>query len=260
MCEDHPHAGTLPNSSKYYMRLDIDGRPAGLAVWGWGIVPKGTAGHLFNDDVLSVKDYLELCRFFVYDWCPKNTPTKFLAITHKIIKKYAPWVKILYTYAAGFQGLIGHIYKGAGYDYIGRQQISSGFVWIPKVGLIHTIAQWHRYGRVGIKEMIKIYPTSKRWAGFNFRYIYWLCDKKEKQRLMQHAKFKLYKYPTEKDLEIWTEDEFGNKTPVTPEFAKTIPIVKLKSNRVRSKASVASGVQPGEGGATPTLTLTEGVA
>ena len=260
ICEDHPHAGSLPNSSKYYMALYIDGRRAGLAVWGWGIRPKDTPNKLFNGEVLDVKGYLELCRFFVYDWCPKNTASKFLAITHKIIKKHAPWVKILYTYAAGFQGLIGHIYKAAGYDYLGRKLVGdSQFVYIENIGLIHQISQWHRYGIVGPKNMRKIFSSVPvyGWFGYNFRYMFWLCDKPEKARLLQYAKFQLLPYPTENDLEIWTEDKHGNKTPVTPEFAKTIPIIKLKSNRSRgkSKDGVVPVFQAGEGGSIPTLPL-----
>jgi len=247
------------------MQLLIDNKPAGLAVWGWGIMPKSTPTHLFKNNVCNVKDYLELCRFFVYDWCPKNTPSKFLAITHRLIKKHAPWVKWLYTYAAGFQGLIGHIYKGSGYDYIGRQECSS-FIYVPSIGLLHWVAIWHRYhlpvgsGRVGKKmwpEIHKLWPEAKRWSGYNFRYIYWLCDNNEKQRLLKNANFTVQKYPTEKELEIWLEDEKGIKINLTPEFAKSIPIVKLKTKRSTSKDSVASGFQPEEGGASPTVELSK---
>jgi hypothetical protein len=262
MCEHHPHASTLPNSSKHYMRLDIGGKPAGLAVWGYGIVPKETPRHLFGE-AGRVRDYLELCRFFVYDWCAKNTASKFLATTHRLIKKHAPHIKWLYTYAAGFQGMVGHIYKAAGYDYIGQQECSA-CVWVPDIGLVHWVAIWHRYhlpvgsGRISPKcwtALNKLWPGCRRWAGYNFRYIYWLCTKAEKSRLMESANFRIEPYPTEADLEIWTEDEYGNKTPIAPDFAKTIPIVKLPTKRAGSVASDTPANQAGEGGATPTPAL-----
>lgn len=253
ICAQHPHAGTLPNSSKHYMRLDIDYRLAGLAVWGYGIVPQLTPKHLFGEHGKK-EDYLELCRFFVHDWCAKNTASKFLAITHRVLKKYTK-LKWLYTYAAGFQGLVGYIYKAAGYDYIGTQNLSSGMVWIPGVGLVHTIAQWHRFGVVGVKQMAKVYPGAKRWCGYNFRYIYWLCNQQEKTRLMKSANFTVQQYPTERDLAIWTIDAEGKKETVSPEFAKTVPIVKMKSNRAGSDPATRQQSHAGKGGAAPTPAL-----
>jgi len=261
MCEDHPHAGTLPNSSKHYMRLDIDGRPAGLAVWGYGIVPHQTPKHLFGDTA-GVHDYLELCRFFVYDWCPTNTASRFLAVTHRVIKRHAPHVKWLYTYAAGFQGLVGHIYKAAGYTYIGRT-LCNGFAYVPRVGLIHAIAIWHRWKAIkrannsDLRKLRLIFPDVWRWCGYNFRYIYWLCSKAEKTRLLSVARFEIQPYPTEADLEIWLEDENGRKEAIEPAFAKTIPIVKLPTRRKRATSidSDATANQAGDGGASPTVAL-----
>lgn len=227
LCADHPHAGTLPNSSKYYMAAYDRGKVIGLAVWGYGIVPRQTPHKLFGD-AGHIEDYLELCRFFVYDGVPKNSASQFLSITHRLLKRYTKR-KWLYTYAAGFQGLIGTIYQAANYDYIGTT-LCNAFIYIPGKGLIHSIAQWHRYGKQGLKYLSGIFPEAKVWCGCNFRYIYWLCNQQQKEELMQSAKFQIQKYPTKNDLEIWLEDINHNRTTVTPEFAKTVPIVRLKSN------------------------------
>lgn len=241
MCEGHPHAGTLPNSSRYYMQLDIDGAPAGLAVWGYGVRPKDTPRHLFGD-ASNVDEYLELCRFFVYDWCPRNTPSKFLGVTHRILRKHAPTVKWLYTYAAGFQGMIGHIYKASGYDFIGQQPCTA-FIYIPGVGLVHWVSIWHRYaipvgsGNVSPKvwgQLHSLWPECVRWGGTNFRYIFWLCGKQERLRLLQSAKFQVLPYPTVTDLDIWTEDRAGQRKAVPVDFARSVPIVKLRTKRVGS--------------------------
>jgi hypothetical protein len=168
VCARHPHAETLPNSSKYYMLLTIDGREAGLAVWGWGVVPTFTLGHMFDPAAnLEVRHYLELCRFFVHDWCPKNTASRFLATTHRLIRKHAPWVKFLYTYAAGFQGLVGHIYKAAGYDYLGTTKCDA-LMWIPGRGMVHRIALFHRYGKgsTNARDWQGIFPGAKQCSGF----------------------------------------------------------------------------------------------
>lgn len=258
MCAEHPHAQTLPNSSLYYMRLDIDGKPAGLAAWGYGVTPAFTPKHLFGD-AGRVEDYLELCRFFVFDWCPKNTASRFLSTTHRLLKKYVPRVKWLYTYAAGFQGLIGYIYQAAGYDYIGRQ-LTNAFLYIEGVGLVHRISLYERYhkGTTNPNEWQGIFPGSRQWCGYNFRYLYWLCDANEKTRLMQSANFEIVKpYPSETDLEMWLIGADGTKTPLTKEFAKSIPIVKLRTMRGRAERETGGVSNSDTGGANPTLPLSE---
>lgn len=241
-CEDHPHASSVPNSAKYYMAGYLNGKRCGLAVWGYGIVPRQTPTHLFGENG-DIKDYLELCRFFVYDWCPKNTASRFLATTHRIIKKYRPEIKWLYTYAAGFQGLVGYIYKATGYDYIGKVE-AGPFTYIPGKGLIHNISIWHRYGFApsgskGLKRVSDIFGCEvKHLTGYNFRYIYWLCSKAEKAWLMTTANFEIQPYPSEDDMAVWTIDGHGNKETVPLSEAKQIPIIKLKTGRQPAVATV----------------------
>lgn len=238
LCEDHSHAESLPNSSKHHMRLEIDGRVAGLAAWGYGVNPAGTPNKLFGD-AGNVEDYLELCRFFVYDWVPKNTASKFLAITHKKIKQHTD-VKWLYTYAAGFQGVIGTIYQASNYDYIGTQEIVP-MLYVPEVGdegvLVHSMALWHRWHTLGgadfdLEAMCEKFDQQcYRWHGHNFRYIYWLCSDEEKRRLMQHAKFDIHdENPDKGDLDIWITDTEDNRTDIPPEKAKQVPLVKLPTS------------------------------
>ncbi len=264
LCEAHPHARTLPKSGKFYMALHIGGRVAGLAVWGWGTNPKRTAAHLFGGS-FGVANYLELCRFFVYDWCPKNTASKFLATTHRLIKRYAPQVDVLYTYAAGFQGMVGYIYQAAGYDYFGKLPCD-GFLYIEGVGLVHYLSLWHRYhqplggGRWSPKVWDFVdatFPGGRQWCGCNFRYLYWLCDAARKAELRACSRLLRQPYPKECDLDIYLRDRHGNKEQLSAEFAKSVPIVKLRSTRAISIGSDATANQVDEGGATPTMALNQ---
>lgn len=259
ICASHPHAGTLPNSSKYYLAAKIDGRLAGLAVWGWGIMPRETPKHLFGD-AAQIADYLELTRFFVYDWTPKNTASKFLAITHRLIRKHVPSVRWLYTYAAGFQGMVGGIYKAANYTYIGKTLCNS-FIYIPSVGLVHNIALWHRYGVINgsndksLGKLQKFIPGARRWCGWNFRYVYFQGGAEVRDELMKTARFQIEPYPQVGDMDIWLENVGGEREPVSLEMAKTVPIVKLPTKRAESIGSDAPAIHAGEGGANPTSAL-----
>jgi len=89
LCKAHPHAPSMPNSGKYYFALYVNSVFRGLATWGYGIMPKQTPITLFGKEYSdNVSDYLELCRFFVdNDNVPQHTASKFLAFTHRILKK-----------------------------------------------------------------------------------------------------------------------------------------------------------------------------
>lgn len=225
ICKRHPHASSLPNSSKYYMVAYENNRLLGLAVWGWGVLPAATPKKLFGNG--TTNDYLELNRFFVMDDAPPNSPSQFLNICAKIIKKYAPHIKYLYTYAAGFQGLIGTIYQAAGYHYIGKQVCT--VYYLPKQNkMIHPMAVYHRYKKARLPQLKKIFGDCVEWSGFNFCYLKFICNDKEKAELMKTAKFEILpKYPTKTDLKVWDNE---NNT-IDIEKAKTIPLVKLNSNR-----------------------------
>jgi hypothetical protein len=212
------------------MALFFDGSFAGLGVWGYGIKPAGKPNKLFDNDVCGVSDYVELSRFFVLDWTPPNTASKFLSFTHRKLKQHTDH-KWLYTYAAGFQGLTGTIYQASNYDYIGREKCSA-FTYIPGKGLIHDISCWHRWSTSSLEKLQKIFSDARRWHGYNFAYIYWLCSQEEKQRLMRHANFDIKsENPDKGDIRVWTEDVDGNKESVSIERAKQVPVIKLNSSR-----------------------------
>jgi len=254
ICADHPHAPAVPKSAKYYIAGYLGKRLCGLAIWGWGIDPRKTPQHLFNNHITGIANYLELCRFFVYDWCPKNTASAFLCATHRILKKYCPQLDYLYTYAAGFQGLIGTIYQASNYKYIGAVPCTN-FVYIPSVGLLHPIALWHRYNTPNLSFMQTIYPDAVLWRGYNFRYIYFLCNSHRYAELMRNANFQIIKkYPTQNDIRIWTVDGRGNKKQVNIDFAKTVPVVSLKARGSGVNSSISISQIEG-GGAMPTEPL-----
>lgn len=224
-CSKHPHASSLPNSSKYYMAAYIDNKFLGLAVWGYGVLPQATPKKLFGEG--NAKEYLELNRFFVVDGAPKNSPSQFLNISAKLIKKHLPSVKWLYTYAAGFQGLVGTIYKAAGYEYIGTQVCS--VYYLPKQNkMIHPMSVYHRYKKAKLADLKTIFGDCIEWSGYNFCYIKFICNPIERQAYMDKAKFELKPYPTKADIKIW--DNLGSVIDI--EYAKTIPLVKLPTRQI----------------------------
>ncbi len=201
----------------------INGKLIGLAVWGWGITPTKTINKLFPGEY-NAKIYLELNRYFLLPGTPPYAESKFLSLTHKILFKNLPQLKFLFTYAAGFQGMIGTIYKATSYDYIGKH-ITRAYHNIPGVGMVHDIALYHRYGEKCLSKFKKNFPTAVRIMGYNFSYIKFR-DEKTKKAMMPNASFIIQPYPTKADIEIW--DETGRH--YTEQEARQLIAISLKSN------------------------------
>lgn len=223
-CLLHPHARSLPNSSKYYMMGYVNGKPMGLAVWGWGVQPRGTINKLFG--LKDTRLYLELNRFFMIEGTPKFYESKFLSLSQKILFNNLPKLKFVFTYSAGFQGLIGTIYKACNYDYIGKQK-TSGLHLIKGLGLVHDLSIYHRYGKGGSPLTIlkRHYPDAVTLYGYNFSYIKFRNDK-TKEEMMKYAKFKILPYPDESEIKIW--DNEGKI--YTKAEAGSLPVISLKTS------------------------------
>jgi len=221
-CLGHQNEPSLPNSSKYYLAGYIDAKFIGLAVWGWGITPKKTIKKLVGSE--NSKIYLELNRFFLIPGTPDYAESKFLSLTHKILFKHLPGLQFLYTYAAGFHGMIGIIYKACSYDYIGKR-VTRAYHNIPGVGMVHDIALYHRYGANCHAKFKKNFPQAVRIFGYNFAYVKFR-NEKTKTALMKTATFEIQPYPTPDEIKIW--DETGRE--YTIEEARKLHAISLKSN------------------------------
>lgn len=224
LCELHPHAPSLPRTSLHCYKLLVNGEFAGLAAWGYGNCPRHTAKRLFGS-ATEIGRYLELNRFFVVDGSAQHTASKFLATTHRMLKADAPNVECLFTYAAGFQGLIGTIYQAAGYRFVGTKE-TDAFLWVPDIGLLHRISLWHAYG-LGCSRSARwqeVYPGSRQWCGVNFEYVY---------QLRGRCPIPALPYPKKDQIRIWTIGPDGRRESMAPEVAKKVPIARLSYRDVR---------------------------
>lgn len=228
----HPHAPMLPAAafqSRQCFAAYERGTFVGLAVWGWGVNPRKTPQRLFG--VRETYCYRELNRFFVIN-DRKNRASQFLATTHRIIRKHMPQVEWVFTYAAGFQGMVGTIYQAAGYLYLGRRPVQ--FFYVPGYGLIHTVSIWHRYGRHATRKSVfqTMFPGARVIHGYNFEYLYIL---RNREAWLERARFQVVpRYPTKDELEI--VDDQGKR--YDPEWAKAhlvvMPLPMRRSSKIRT--------------------------
>ena len=170
---------------------------------------------------------------------PKNSESRCISIACKLLKKNAPQVKWFVSFADGCQCGDGAIYRASGF-YLTAVKKNSG-MWRLKSGEviadIITRAAWNDSTRkkLGFRQGEK-WSTfaervgAKRLEGFQLRYIYFL-DPTYKSKL------------TCPILPFSKIDEMGAR------------MYKGERLSPRSKDSVASGFQPEDGGANPTLGL-----
>ena len=93
----------------------FEGRLVGAISYGIPNAPKMKG--LF--DMKSQKYFLELTRLALSEECPKNSESRTIAITIKLLRKLRPDIKGIITYADTKQGHTGVIYKASGFDYRG---------------------------------------------------------------------------------------------------------------------------------------------
>lgn len=168
--------------------------------------------------------FLELNRLAFADWLPKNSESRALSVSFRIIRRNYPHVKWLVSFADATQCGDGAIYR------------ASGFI-LTQIKANKTMLRMPDGSIVADKTLNHHPVKNSKWSkergakplpGFQIRYIRFL-DTAWVDRLAVPS------IPFEKIREIGAS--------------------MYRGERVRSDTSDTPGDQPGEGGAAPTLTL-----
>lgn len=188
----------------------------GTVTLGWGVRPVNTIARLFPS--LISKDYLEIGKFCLRDEEPKNTESQCLSLMLQWLRENRPDVKICFTWADGFRGKAGYIYQATNFLY-------GGFSWTDRYidsrgAYIHPLGSKKRVKtddtvkgdcrtRPSVQEQLE--QGIKHYWGKQFRYVYFLCDRKEHKRLLAETTVPWNReYPKDKDLQ-WKIAAQGSK-------------------------------------------------
>ena len=172
---------------------------------GYGVRPLHTLKKCFPS--LGVKDYLEIGKLCVSDEMPRNTESYFLARVVKMIKATMPWVKILYSWADGIIGKPGYVYQAANFFYGGY--IETEMYLSPDGVRVHPrtlqgISDGERVGKFKSRSYdIATAMGYTKYFGFQFRYVYPLCSKRQWREIAGGSPFKWERgnYPKEADCQ-----------------------------------------------------------
>ena len=163
---NHYSGKVVPNSTLHFGCF-LDDKLHGVMSYGPSINKKGTINLV---EGTGWNEFIELNRMAFDDYLPKFSESRCIAISIKLIKKNAPQIKWIISFADGTQCGDGTIYRASGFSLVGIVENMSLRI-NPKTGeTIHVIQAHH----------LKISTEFRNWKPFEgkqLKYIF-LIDKK----------------------------------------------------------------------------------
>ena len=143
-------------------------------------------------------DVLELKRLWIEDGYGKNIESYCIAQTLKMLKKDSPQTKVVISYADPSVNHKGIIYRASNWLYQGNE-IGAADAYMYRYpntdNWLSDRAIGEQLGTNGLKAVLSKIPDMEYKKKLRkHRYIYFLCSKKEKKRLMGELKHPLISY------------------------------------------------------------------
>lgn len=168
----HHYSGKVVQNSNLHFGAFLDGNLHGVLSYGPSLDKSKTIG-LVKDT--GWYEFLELNRMAFDDYLPRNSESYCIAKTLKLIKKNAPQIKWIISFADGCQCGDGTIYRASNFVLTGIKRNKT--IMVNDKGDVKTDIYFNINPQ--LKEMKKQYRSMD---GFQFRYIYFL-DKKCRSKL-----------------------------------------------------------------------------
>lgn len=235
MVKKYHYSNALPSINKHFLGFYLNNEIVGLVTLGWGTRPLHTIAKLFPS--LKSSDYYEIGRMVMTEEMPRNSESQMISQLIKWIKKNIPELKVLFTWADGMLGKCGYVYQASNFLYAGN--IVTDFYL--KDGIkIHPRQTRKLFAKDENDKRISARPTLEQmkqygiqhYRGKQYRYITFLCSKKEQKRLMKECTVELnLNYPKDDNL-MWKKQGYDGKwvvsemPPYKTDFCKNNEIKK----------------------------------
>ena len=167
----HHYSGKVVPNSKLHFGAFLDNRLHGVMSFGASLNKKGTM-NLVKDT--GWNEFIELNRMAFDDYLPKNSESRCISIALKLIKKNAPHIKWIISFADGCQCGDGTIYRASGFLLVKIKKNSSMWQNINTGERMQDMQFYH--------TMTKKDENWKKLDGNMLTYIYFL-DAKAKDKL-----------------------------------------------------------------------------
>lgn len=167
----HHYSGKVVPNSTLHFGAFLDNKLHGVMSFGPSINKKGTINLVEGTDW---NGFLELNRMAFDDYLPSNSESRCISIALKLIKKNAPQIKWIISFADGCQCGDGTIYRASGFKLVGIAE-NTAIRINPKTGEKVHIIQAHHL-KISSHEFRSWQPIK----GNMLKYIYFIDKDKEK--------------------------------------------------------------------------------
>ena len=181
----------------------------GVACYGFP-VGRRVIGSIFKEEILENKNILELTRLYIDDGYGKNIESYAISSTFKWLKKHAPNIKVLISYADPEQSHDGAIYQATNWIYQGCGDFQLAPTYSLRVNeddeWMHSRSVYSKYGSAAPKNLMKAIGRDfwLKKEATKHRYIYFLGSKSENRKFYKMMKHPVMDYPKnyQHDVEI----------------------------------------------------------
>ena len=166
------YSGKVVPNSKIHFGIFLDGKCGGALSYGSSLNKKGTMRLV---EGTGWNDFIELNRMALAEWLPRNSESRCIAISLKLLKKNYPHLNWCISFADGTQCGDGAIYRATGFVLTDNRK-NTNIKYNPKTGeQMHTIQAYHKKMS---KEFVRDWVNME---GYQFRYVYFWEDKWRKR-------------------------------------------------------------------------------
>lgn len=161
----HHYSGKVVNNSNLHFGAFLDGKLHGVMSFGPSINKKGTI-KLVKDTKWN--EFIELNRMAFDDYLPRNSESRSISQAIKLIKKNAPHIKWIISFADACSCGDGTIYRASGFKLTEIRKNEALRINKKTGEILHAITAFH--------QQIKDFKDWEAVEGYQLRYIY-LIDK-----------------------------------------------------------------------------------
>lgn len=159
----HHYSGKVVPNSTLHFGAFLDGNLHGVMSFGPSINKKGTMNLVSGT---GWNEFIELNRMAFDEYLPKNSESRCISIAIKLIKKNAPQIKWIISFADGCSCGDGTIYRASGF-VLTEIRKNEALKINPETGeKVHTITAYHQKNK-----------DFKNWDalnGYQLKYIYFI--------------------------------------------------------------------------------------
>ena len=161
------YSGKVVMNSVLHFGAFLDGKLHGVMSYGNPIDKRNVLPFVRGT---KWNEMLELNRMAFDDYLPKNSESRCIAISIRLIKKNAPHIKWILSFSDGTQCGDGTIYRASGFHLCG----------INKNSTIYRLPNGETIAKHGTSK--RDFTGATKLKGFQLRYLYFI-DKKAKENL-----------------------------------------------------------------------------